>query len=48
MQACVGHDASERLGQIGLPTQVIHGTADRLIGVENGIELARCSRSSQS
>ena len=40
MQACVGHDASERLGRIGLPTQVIHGTADRLIGVENGIELA--------
>ena len=40
MRACVEHDASERLGRIGLPTQVIHGTADRLIGVENGVELA--------
>jgi pimeloyl-ACP methyl ester carboxylesterase len=41
MQACVEHDASDRLDGIEPPTQVIHGTADRLIGVENGIELAR-------
>ncbi|HEU4905753.1 MAG TPA: alpha/beta hydrolase [Solirubrobacterales bacterium] len=41
MQACIEHDTSDRLDRIELPTQVIHGTADRLIGVENGIELAR-------
>ena len=41
MQACIEHDTADRLDRIELPTQVIHGTADRLIGVENGIELAR-------
>lgn len=41
MQACIAHDTRERLDRIELPTQVIHGAADRLIGVENGVELAR-------
>jgi len=40
MQACVAHDSADRLGQLAPPTQVIHGTADRLIRVENGIRLA--------
>jgi pimeloyl-ACP methyl ester carboxylesterase len=40
MQACAAHDTSGRLEQIDLPTQVIHGTADRLLGVNNGIQIA--------
>ena len=41
MQACAAHDTSARLPAIELPTQVIHGTADRLLGVNNGILIAR-------
>lgn len=41
MRACGAHDTSARLGQISVPTQVIHGTADRLLGVNNGIQIAR-------
>jgi 3-oxoadipate enol-lactonase len=40
MQACAAHDTSARLSQASVPTQVIHGTADRLLGVNNGIEIA--------
>lgn len=40
MQACAAHDTSARLGRIEVPTQVIHGTADRLLGVGNGIQIA--------
>ncbi len=40
MQACAAHNTSARLGAITVPTQVIHGTADRLLGVNNGIEIA--------
>jgi len=40
MQACSAHDTSERLGAISNPTLVIHGTADRLIGVGNGKQIA--------
>jgi pimeloyl-ACP methyl ester carboxylesterase len=40
MQACAAHDASTRLAGLGAPTQVIHGTADRLLGVDNGIQIA--------
>jgi pimeloyl-ACP methyl ester carboxylesterase len=40
MHACVAHDASARLAQVTVPTQVIHGTADRLLVVENGIQVA--------
>ena len=40
MRACGDHDTSARLAQIEVPTQVIHGTADRLLGVANGIQIA--------
>jgi 3-oxoadipate enol-lactonase len=40
MRACGAHDTSGRLGQISVPTQVIHGTADRLLGVGNGLQIA--------
>jgi pimeloyl-ACP methyl ester carboxylesterase len=36
MQACAAHDTNARLGQIALPTLVIHGTEDRLLPVQNG------------
>jgi pimeloyl-ACP methyl ester carboxylesterase len=40
MRACGAHDTHERLGQISLPTLVIHGDADRLLGHANGHEIA--------
>lgn len=40
MQAIAAHDTSTRLGQLSVPTQVIHGTADRLLLVDNGIQIA--------
>ncbi len=40
MQACAAHDTSTRLAGIEVPTQVVHGTADRLLGVDNGIQIA--------
>ncbi len=40
MQACAAHDTSARLGQSSVPAQVIHGTADRLLVVDNGIQIA--------
>jgi 3-oxoadipate enol-lactonase len=40
MRACAAHDTSERLGPSDVPTQVIHGTVDRLLGVNNGIQIA--------
>jgi 3-oxoadipate enol-lactonase len=40
MRACGAHDTSARLGQISVPTQVVHGTADRLLGVGNGRQIA--------
>src|SRR3954453_151636 len=40
MRACGAHDTHERLGQISLPTLVIHGDADRLLGYENGRAIA--------
>jgi 3-oxoadipate enol-lactonase len=36
MQACAAHDTNARLGEIAMPTLVIHGTADRLLPVQNG------------
>ncbi len=41
MQACGRHDSSGRLGELEMPTLVIHGTADRLIDVANGELIAR-------
>jgi 3-oxoadipate enol-lactonase len=40
MKACGAHDTSDRLERIEVPTQVVHGTADRLLGVNNGIQIA--------
>lgn len=40
MRACGDHDASDRLSRVSVPTQVIHGTADRLLGVGNGRQIA--------
>lgn len=39
-EAVIEHDTSARLGDIALPTLVIHGTADRLLPVENGRMIA--------
>ncbi len=35
-QACVAHDASARLHEIALPTQIVHGTVDQVLPVRNG------------
>jgi 3-oxoadipate enol-lactonase len=40
MRACGAHDTSARLAQISIPTQVVHGTADRLLKVGNGEQIA--------
>jgi len=40
MRACGAHDTSARLDRIAVPTQVVHGTADRLLGVGNGEQIA--------
>jgi pimeloyl-ACP methyl ester carboxylesterase len=40
MRACAAHDTSARLGQLEVPTQVVHGTADRLLRVSNGHQIA--------
>jgi pimeloyl-ACP methyl ester carboxylesterase len=41
MRACAAHDTSGRLAGLSMPTLVIHGTADRLIGPANGELIAR-------
>ena len=40
MRACAEHDTHERLSRISLPTLVIHGDVDRLLGYGNGREIA--------
>jgi 3-oxoadipate enol-lactonase len=40
MRACGAHDTHARLGQIDLPTLVIHGDVDRLLVYANGREIA--------
>jgi pimeloyl-ACP methyl ester carboxylesterase len=40
MRACGAHDTHERLGQISLPTLVIHGDVDRLLVYNNGRQIA--------
>jgi 3-oxoadipate enol-lactonase len=40
MRACGAHDTHERLGGLSMPTLVIHGDADRLLGPNNGREIA--------
>ncbi len=41
LAAIMGHDTSERLGEVDVPTLVIHGTEDRLMDVANGELIAR-------
>jgi pimeloyl-ACP methyl ester carboxylesterase len=40
LQAIVAHDTSARLPDLDLPTQVIHGTADRILPFVNGAQIA--------
>ena len=40
MRACGAHDTSERLGSLTLPTLVVHGDVDRLLGPDNGRQIA--------
>lgn len=40
MRACGAHDTSDRLGRLSVPTLVIHGDEDRLLGPNNGREIA--------
>jgi len=40
MRACAAHDTSARLGQLEVPTLVVHGTADRLLRSSNGEQIA--------
>jgi pimeloyl-ACP methyl ester carboxylesterase len=40
MRACGLHDTHERLAQVSNPTLVIHGDADRLLGPDNGRQIA--------
>jgi 3-oxoadipate enol-lactonase len=40
MQAIAGHDTSARLPQVSIPTQVVHGTLDQLLPVQNGHMIA--------
>jgi 3-oxoadipate enol-lactonase len=35
-QACIEHNTSARLHEIALPTQIIHGTVDQVLPVQNG------------
>ena len=35
MRAISGHDTSQRLGEVRVPTLVIHGTEDRMLPAEN-------------
>ncbi|HEV2787499.1 MAG TPA: alpha/beta fold hydrolase [Solirubrobacteraceae bacterium] len=41
LSAIMGHDTSERLGEVEVPTLVVHGTEDRLMHVSNGELIAR-------
>jgi 3-oxoadipate enol-lactonase len=41
MQAVMGHDTSARLGAVGAPTLIVHGTEDRMLPVANGELIAR-------
>jgi 3-oxoadipate enol-lactonase len=40
MRACALHNTHERLAQIDLPTLIIHGDVDRLLGYSNGRQIA--------
>jgi len=40
MRAIAGHDTSERLADLRMPTLVVHGTVDQMLPVENGRMIA--------
>jgi pimeloyl-ACP methyl ester carboxylesterase len=40
LQAIMAHDTSARLPGLAVPTMVIHGTVDRVLGVANGRQIA--------
>ncbi len=40
LQAIVAHNTSERLPRLTVPTLVLHGTVDRVLGVANGRQIA--------
>jgi 3-oxoadipate enol-lactonase len=40
-EAALGHDAAARLGEIRVPTMVVHGTADEMLYPSNGELIAR-------
>ena len=41
LQAAAAHDASARLGEIGAPTLIVHGSEDRILPVANAHHIAR-------
>jgi pimeloyl-ACP methyl ester carboxylesterase len=47
MRACGFHDTSARLSSIDLPTLVVHGDVDRLLGPGNGRQIASLIPSSR-
>jgi 3-oxoadipate enol-lactonase len=40
VQAIFGHDTHERLGEIATPTLIVHGTADGVLPIANGEQIA--------
>ena len=40
VQAIGGHDVGERLGEISVPSLVVHGTEDQMLSVDNGRMIA--------
>lgn len=40
LQAIMAHDTNDRLPGLSVPTMVIHGTVDRVLGVANGRQIA--------
>lgn len=40
MRACAAHDTSSRLGEISIPTLVVHGSEDRMLAASNGRQIA--------
>jgi 3-oxoadipate enol-lactonase len=40
LQACLAHDTYNQIGQVKVPTLVIHGDEDKLVPYQNGVTLA--------
>jgi len=47
LRACAAHDTHDRLGELAMPTLVIHGTLDQMLPVGNGHTIAALIDSSQ-